>query len=71
MFTNPLKTRFFNKKYTYTICVVRVWVVVLYFLLEKQTFNGLLKVILIQTILQGLIIKKLITISLNFTSLIN
>ena len=39
------KTRFFNKKYTFTICVRRVWVVIVVFLLEKQTFNGLLKVI--------------------------
>ena len=39
------KNSFFNKKYTFTICVGLVWVVIVYFLLEKQTFNGLLKVI--------------------------
>ena len=48
---NPLKPRLFNKKYTFTICVGRVWVVIVYFLLEKETFNGLLKVIGIQYIL--------------------
>ena len=32
-------------KHTFTICVGRVWVVIVIFLLEKQTFNGLLKVI--------------------------
>ena len=31
-----------------TICVGRVWVVIVFFFLEKQTFNGLLKVIDIQ-----------------------
>jgi hypothetical protein len=41
-----VKTRFFNKKYTFTICVGRVWVVISYS--KKQTFNGLLKVIGIQ-----------------------
>ena len=41
-----------NKKYTFTIFVGRVWVVILFFLLEKQTFNGLLKVFGIQIILQ-------------------
>jgi hypothetical protein len=30
------------------MCVGRVWVVIVVFLLEKQTFNGLLKVIGIQ-----------------------
>ena len=35
-------------KYTFTICVGRVWIVKRYFLFEKQTFNGLLKVIGIQ-----------------------
>ena len=39
-----------SKKYTSTICVGRVFVVIAYFLLEKQTFNGFLKVIGIQRI---------------------
>ena len=54
MYTNDLcdqesvKKQFFNKKYTFTICVGRVWIVIGYFLFEKQAFNGLLKVISIQ-----------------------
>jgi hypothetical protein len=40
-----LKNRVLNKKYTFTICVGRVWIVGGYFLFVKQTFNGLLKVI--------------------------
>jgi hypothetical protein len=36
-----VKNRFLNKKYTFTICVERVWIVVVYFLFEKQTFNGI------------------------------
>ena len=48
MLSNLYKTRFFNKKYTFTICVGCVCVVIVVFLLEKQTFNGLLKVIGIQ-----------------------
>ena len=40
--------RAFNKKYTFSICVGRVWTVIRYFLFEKQTFNGLFKVIRIQ-----------------------
>ena len=35
--------------HTFTFCVGRVWIVIGYFLLEKHTFNGLLKVIGIQT----------------------
>ena len=50
IFKNPLKTSFsIKKKYTFTICVARVWIVLGYFLFEKQTFNGLSKVISIQT----------------------
>ena len=60
MYTKDLKksvkTRFLNKKYTFTICVGRVWVVIVYFLLEKHTFNGLLKVIGIQIFLYNLLI---------------
>ena len=49
MYTNnSVKKRFFNKKYTYYIFVGRVWIVMRYFLLEKKTFDGLLKVIDIQ-----------------------
>ena len=48
IFKNPLKSGFY-KKYTFTICVGCVLVVILFFLLEKQTFNGLLKVIGIQS----------------------
>ena len=33
-------------KYTFTICVGRAWIVIGYFLFEKQTFNRLLKVII-------------------------
>ena len=40
-----------NNKYTFTICVRRVWIVIGYFLLKKQTFNGLSKVIVIQKLL--------------------
>ena len=39
-------------KYTFTICIGRVWVVIVFFLLRKQTFNGLLKVIGVQMILE-------------------
>ena len=42
------KNWFFNKNYTFTICVGRVWIVIGYFLFEKQTFIGLLKVIGLQ-----------------------
>ena len=46
--TLKVKTQFFNKKYTFTICVRRVLVVIVYFLLEKLTFNELLMVIGLQ-----------------------
>ena len=39
---------FFRRKYTFTICVRCVWIVIGYFLFEKEAFNGLLKVIDIQ-----------------------
>ena len=32
-------------KYSFTICVVRVWILLRYFLFDKHAFNGLLKVI--------------------------
>ena len=36
-------------KYTFTICIGRFWVVIMaFFLLEKQTYDDLLKVIGIQ-----------------------
>ena len=38
IFKNP-------KKYTFTNCVECVWIVIAYFLFEKQTYNRLLKVI--------------------------
>ena len=38
------------KKYTFTICIGRVWIVIGYFLFEKQAFNGILKVIGIQIV---------------------
>ena len=41
IFKNLFKTGF-------SICVGRVWIVIRYFLFERQTFNGLLKVIGIQ-----------------------
>ena len=44
-FEKSVKTVFFLKKYTLTFCVGPVWIVIGYFLLEKQTFDGLLKVI--------------------------
>ena len=37
-------------KYTFTICVSDVFIVIGYFLLEKQTFDKLLKVIGVQNI---------------------
>ena len=40
-FKNPLKPGLYN----FTICIGRVWIVIVYFLLKKQTFNRLLKVI--------------------------
>ena len=43
-----VKIRFFNKKYTITICVGRVWNLIGYFLIEK---HGLLHVIGIQKLL--------------------
>ena len=43
-----LKNVFLNKKYTFTICVGRVWIVIGYFLIVKQAFNGLLNVISVQ-----------------------
>ena len=45
IFKKSFKNLFFNKKYTFTICVWRVWIVIGYILFEKQTYNGLLKVI--------------------------
>jgi hypothetical protein len=47
-FENSVKKRNFNKKYTFTIYVGRVWIVIGCFLFEKQTFNELSKVIGIQ-----------------------
>ena len=43
-----VKDQFFDKKYSFTICAGRVWIVIRYILFERQTFNGLLKVIGIQ-----------------------
>ena len=48
IFKNPLKTGFSIRNIPITICVVRVWIVTGYFLFEKQTFDGLLKIIGIQ-----------------------
>ena len=48
IFNNPLKNRFFNQKYTFTFCDWRLWNVIRYFLIEKQAFKGLLKVIGLQ-----------------------
>ena len=51
LFKKLLKTCFFIKKYTFTICVVCVWIVIcMYFFFEKQANIGLLKVIGIQII---------------------
>ena len=48
MCTNNLqkfvKNFLWNKKFTFTICVGRVLIVIGYFLFEKHAFNGLLKV---------------------------
>ena len=50
IFKNPLKTCFFIKKYTfYNLRRVR-FDCNIYFLFEKQAFNGLLKVIGIQNV---------------------
>ena len=51
-----------NKKYTFAICVGHVWNVIGYFLFEKQTLNGLLKVIGAQNLLSKI---PLIIISYN------
>ena len=40
---NPLKP-IFTKKYTFTICVGLIWIVIGYFLFKNETFNGLLKI---------------------------
>ena len=52
LYTNNLsksiKNQVFNKKYTFTSCVGCIWIVIGYFLFEKQTFNGSLKIIGIQ-----------------------
>ena len=45
IFQNSIKKKFSIKKCNFKICVGRVWIVIWYFLFEKQTFNGLLKVI--------------------------
>ena len=45
IFKNSLKTCFFNKKYSFAICVGCVMIVIGYFLFEKEALNGLLKVI--------------------------
>ena len=48
IFKNP----FYIKKYTFTLCVGCVWLLIyVYFLFEKQAFNGLLQVTNIITIL--------------------
>ena len=39
---------FFNKKYNFTICVGRVWIVIRYFLFKKHDFNAILKGVGIQ-----------------------
>ena len=43
-----VKNRVFNKEYTFAICVGCVWIVIGYFLFEKQDFYGLSKVLDIQ-----------------------
>ena len=46
------------EKYTYyNLCIGGVWIVMRYFLFEKQTFNGLIKIIGIQNILNNFIYK--------------
>ena len=50
IFNNSFKTQFFIRNILITICVKRVWIVIRYFLFEKQATNGLLKVIGIQNI---------------------
>ena len=51
IFKNPLKTCFFIKKYTFTICVGCVWIVIYisYSKYKLLTFNGLLRVSGIQS----------------------
>ena len=49
-FSKSVKNRFFNKKYTFTIYVERLWIVIGYFLFEKQAFDGLLKVMVYKDI---------------------
>ena len=48
------KNTIFNKEYTFTICVGRVWIVIIYFFIEKQTFNGLFKAIGIERLFHHL-----------------
>ena len=43
IFNNPVKTAFSIRNILFTICVLRVWIVAVYFLFEKQSFIGLLK----------------------------
>ena len=50
IFKYALKTGFSIRNLLITICVMGVWIVIKYFLFEKQTFNGLLKIIGIQKI---------------------
>jgi hypothetical protein len=48
LLSSPQKTCikcFLGHKYYLTICVGRVWIVIGYFLFQKQAFKGLLKVI--------------------------
>ena len=56
IFKNPLKTVFFNKKYNFTICVERFWIVIWYYLFEKDAFNMSLKVIGIKNIVCVIIV---------------
>ena len=49
VFKNPLKPGFSIRNILLQFVSGRVWVVIVFFLLEKQTFNGLLKVIGIPT----------------------
>ena len=53
---NLLKTSFSIRNVLITICVGGVWIVMRYFLIEKQTFNGLLKIVGIQKILYDIFI---------------
>ena len=45
---NPLNPGFSLRNILFTICFRRVWIAIMIFLIKKQAFDGLLKIIGIQ-----------------------